>query len=135
MWVRILPRVPLKSTNLALFPLRCKDVLPMSGKIHFTEEDYKRGLDPKDSRIAAALGDQGQKEKMLEEQLEMSIAEIGLVVRTSNVLEAHGIFTVGALLEREPEDLLSIPNFGDKTLEEIYQALEGIGFSRSRRAV
>ena len=28
------------------------------------------------------------------------------------------------------EDLLSISNFGEKTLEEVYKALEGIGFCR-----
>ncbi|MEO2011683.1 MAG: DNA-directed RNA polymerase subunit alpha C-terminal domain-containing protein, partial [Pirellulaceae bacterium] len=28
------------------------------------------------------------------------------------------------------EDLLSISNFGEKTLDEVFQALEAIGFSR-----
>jgi DNA-directed RNA polymerase subunit alpha len=32
-----------------------------------------------------------------------------------------------------PEDLLSISNFGQKTLEEVYKALEGIGFYRKQR--
>ena len=66
----------------------------------------------------------------LEEKLEMSIAEIGLSVRTTNCLEDHGILTVRDLLQRRPKDLLAIPNFGEKTLEEVYKALEGIGFYR-----
>jgi DNA-directed RNA polymerase subunit alpha len=71
----------------------------------------------------------------LEEKLEMSTAEIGLSVRTTNCLEERGIFTVHDLLNCTRDDLLAISNFGEKTLEEVYKALEGIGFYRkSRRA-
>ncbi len=63
-------------------------------------------------------------------KLEMSTAEIGLSVRTTNCLEERGIFTVEDLLHCTPEYLLSIANFGEKTLEEVYKALEGIGFHR-----
>lgn len=67
------------------------------------------------------------------ERLEMSTAEIGLSVRTTNCLEERGIFTVLDLLNSTREDLLSISNFGEKTLEEVYQALEGIAFFRPSR--
>ena len=60
----------------------------------------------------------------------MSTAEIGLAVRTTNCLEERGIFTVNDLLHCTREDLLSISNFGEKTLEEVYKALEKIGFPR-----
>ncbi len=63
-------------------------------------------------------------------KLEMSTAEIGLSVRTTNCLEERGIFTVDDLLNCTREDLLSISNFGEKTLEEVYLALEGVGFFR-----
>jgi DNA-directed RNA polymerase subunit alpha len=63
-------------------------------------------------------------------RLEMSTAEIGLSVRTTNCLEERGIFTVNDLLHCTREDLLSISNFGEKTLEEVYKALEGVGFFR-----
>jgi DNA-directed RNA polymerase subunit alpha len=66
----------------------------------------------------------------LAEKLEMSTAEIGLTVRTTNCLEERGIFTVNDLLHCTREDLLSISNFGEKTLEEVYKALEAIGFRR-----
>ena len=66
----------------------------------------------------------------LAERLEMSTAEIGLTVRTTNCLEDRGIFTVSDLLGCTRDDLLSISNFGEKTLEEVYKALEGIGFYR-----
>jgi len=66
-------------------------------------------------------------------RLEMSTAEIGLSVRTTNCLEERGIFTVYDLLHTTREDLLSISNFGEKTLEEVYKSLENIGFHRRSR--
>ena len=65
------------------------------------------------------------------EKLEMSTAEIGLSVRTTNCLEEKGIFTVHDLLNCTRADLLSISNFGEKTLEEVYRSLEKIGFFRA----
>lgn len=69
----------------------------------------------------------------LKEKLEMSTAEIGLAVRTTNCLEERGVFTVNDLLHCTREDLLSISNFGEKTLEEVYKALENVGFYRPNR--
>jgi DNA-directed RNA polymerase subunit alpha len=66
-------------------------------------------------------------------RLEMSTAEIGLSVRTTNCLEERGIFTVNDLLHSTREDLLAISNFGEKTLEEVYRSLEGVGFFRRGR--
>ena len=65
------------------------------------------------------------------ERLEMSTAEIGLSVRTTNCLEERGIFTVNDLLNCTREDLLSISNFGEKTLGEVYKALANVGFHRT----
>ncbi len=72
-------------------------------------------------------------EKDMHDKLEMSTAEIGLSVRTTNCLEEEGIFTVADLLQCKRDDLLCISNFGEKTLEEVYEALENIGFFRSDR--
>jgi len=69
----------------------------------------------------------------LRAKLEMSTAEIGLSVRTTNCLEERGIFTVEDLLNCTREDLLSISNFGEKTLEEVYKALENHDFFRTGR--
>jgi len=70
-------------------------------------------------------------EREMATKLELSTAEIGLTVRTTNCLEERGIFTVNDLLHCTRDDLLAISNFGEKTLEEVYKALEGIGFYRS----
>ena len=67
------------------------------------------------------------------ERLDMSTAEIGLSVRTTNCLEERGIFTVRDLLNCTRDDLLSISNFGEKTLEEVYKSLESVGFFRPSR--
>lgn len=66
----------------------------------------------------------------MQEKLGLSTAEIGLTVRTTNCLEEKGIFTVNDLLNTTRAELLSISNFGEKTLEEVYKALEAIGFYR-----
>jgi DNA-directed RNA polymerase subunit alpha len=71
--------------------------------------------------------------RRMKERLELSTAEIGLQVRTTNCLEEKGIFTVRDLLQSSPDTLLSIANFGEKTLEEVYLALEKIGYSREWR--
>ncbi|RMF90014.1 MAG: DNA-directed RNA polymerase subunit alpha [Planctomycetota bacterium] len=85
------------------------------------------------SRIPVSQAALYQRE--LEEKLAMSTAEMDLSVRTTNCLEEKGIVTVGQLLQREPKDLLSIANFGQKTLEEVYEALEKIGFYRASKGV
>jgi DNA-directed RNA polymerase subunit alpha len=66
-----------------------------------------------------------------DQRLEMSTAEIGLPVRTVNCLEDHGVFTVEQLLSCTPEKLLSFPNFGEKTLDEVYRILADIGLCRT----
>jgi DNA-directed RNA polymerase subunit alpha len=84
------------------------------------------------TRIPLCIVD--EKAKELTERLEMSTAEIGLSVRTTNCLEERGIFTVHDLLQCTREDLLSISNFGEKTLDEVYKALASIGFARRNKA-
>ena len=77
------------------------------------------------------LSARDEEAKLMQSRLEMSTAEINLTVRTTNCLEERGIFTVRDLLNCTPDDLLSIANFGEKTLEEVYSSLESFGFRRS----
>lgn len=62
--------------------------------------------------------------------LSFSLAQLGLVQRTINAIEENmpHVQTVEDLLQCSTTDLLSIPNFGDKTLEEIYTRLAEVGF-------
>lgn len=83
------------------------------------------------TRVPLSKAEERHRER--QEKLEMSTAEIGLSVRTTNCLEEKGIFTVQDLLKTTPSDLLGISNFGEKTLEEVYKALDVIGFSRNQK--
>ena len=87
------------------------------------------------ARTRIPLSQTEEKSRLMKERLELSTAEIGLSVRTTNCLEERGIFTVRELLYCRPDELLSISNFGEKTLEEVYLALEEIGFNRPVRTV
>src|SRR5207237_4469655 len=80
------------------------------------------------SRTRIPLSRQDENTRLMKERLEMSTAEIGLSVRTTNCLEERGIFTVRDLLNSTPEQLLGIANFGEQTLAEVYKALEKFGF-------
>lgn len=85
------------------------------------------------STTRVPLSRQDEQARLMQERLEMSTAEIGLTVRTTNCLEDRGIFTVRDLLNSTPDDLLGIANFGEKTLEEVYKALEKFGFYRASK--
>jgi DNA-directed RNA polymerase subunit alpha len=68
-----------------------------------------------------------------DDRLELPLAETELSVRTVNCLEEQGLFTVKDLLHCTPQRLLDIPNFGEKTLQSVYDALEKVGFCRPSR--
>lgn len=85
------------------------------------------------SRTRVPLSRQDEEARLTRQRLDMSTAEIGVSVRTTNCLEERGIFTVRDLLNSTPDQLLSIANFGEKTLEEVYKALEKFGFYRPGR--
>ena len=83
------------------------------------------------ARTRIPLSAAEEETRTLREKLDLSTAEIGLTVRTTNCLEEKGIFSVRDLLNTTRSELLSINNFGEKTLEEVYASLEKIGFCRS----
>jgi DNA-directed RNA polymerase subunit alpha len=82
------------------------------------------------ARTRIPLSAAEEETRNLREKLDLSTAEIGLTVRTTNCLEEKGIFSVRDLLNTTRADLLSISNFGEKTLEEVFKSLEDIGFYR-----
>ncbi len=65
----------------------------------------------------------------LEEKLRMGIEELNLSVRAYNCLKKKGINTVGELVRLKREDLMSLKNFGKKSLEEVERVLESLGLS------
>jgi hypothetical protein len=67
-------------------------------------------------------------------KLDLSVAEIGLPVRVVNYLQQRQVLTVNDLLHCTPGDLLRIPNFAAKTLEQVYRCLARLGFQRQSAA-
>lgn len=66
----------------------------------------------------------------LPEVLDMGLSGLGISVRSVNALEEKGVFTVGQLLRWTREELEGIPNFGAKSVEQVYRALERVGLRR-----
>ncbi len=70
-------------------------------------------------------------EKNKEHVLEMAIEELDLSVRSFNCLKRAGINTVEDLTNKTEEDMMKVRNLGLKSLEEVIQKLESLGFSLS----
>ncbi len=59
----------------------------------------------------------------LEEKLNRSLAELNLSVRATNCLESEGINSVRDLVSRTEDQLLTVRNFGETTLQEVRERL------------
>src|SRR6266498_5314253 len=59
---------------------------------------------------------------------QIAIEELDLSVRAFNCLKANDITTVGQLLTKKEDELLSLRNFGRKSLDEIKETLVEKGF-------
>lgn len=69
--------------------------------------------------------DDNGKEKILE----MTIEDLDLSVRSFNCLKRAGINTVEDLINKSEEDMMKVRNLGRKSLEEVIQKLNSLGFS------
>ncbi len=67
--------------------------------------------------------------KRFAEVLQMPVAQLNLPVRTVNFLEDDGVLLVEDLLNCTRERLLAIPNFGEKALEQVFNALRDVGLA------
>ena len=68
-------------------------------------------------------------DKGKEKVLEMTIEELDLSVRSFNCLKRAGIYTVEYLINRSQDDMMKVRNLGRKSLEEVIDKLESLGFS------
>ncbi len=87
----------------------------------FTDPDRQRAVDefPIEG-IGAAVG--GGMDDVLIEELELG-------VRSYNCLKREGIQTVGDLVTKTEAELLNIPNFGKKSIDEVKEKLDERGLS------
>ncbi|MDY4813501.1 MAG: DNA-directed RNA polymerase subunit alpha [Ruminococcus sp.] len=68
-------------------------------------------------------------DKGKEKVLEMTIEELDLSVRSFNCLKRAGINTVEDLISKSEEDMMKVRNLGRKSLEEVVQKLNSLGFN------
>jgi DNA-directed RNA polymerase subunit alpha len=93
----------------------------------FTDADRVEELTSRDGAAAAeavaataAAGAEGD-DRLIEE------LEIG--VRAYNCLKRAGIQTIGDLLQKSDSELKAIPNFGERSIDEVKEALTALGLS------
>ncbi len=67
-------------------------------------------------------------DKGKEKILEMTIEDLDLSVRSFNCLKRAGINTVEDLINKSEEDMMKVRNLGRKSLEEVVQKLNSLGF-------
>ena len=68
-------------------------------------------------------------DKGKEKVLEMTIEELDLSVRSFNCLKRAGINTVEDLINKSEEDMMKVRNLGRKSLEEVVQKMNSLGFN------
>ncbi|NQX83278.1 MAG: DNA-directed RNA polymerase subunit alpha [Mycoplasmataceae bacterium] len=109
--------------------MKPSDVVAMAGAIlknHYATFEELTTLN------LSKINDMFEEEKILKEddtQLEMTIEELNLSVRSENGLEKAEIKTVGELINRPFSALKQIENLGDKSVSEIVEAIQNLGLS------
>lgn len=94
--------------------------------ITFEEEEVPTAEEPVPAAVAAAgLGDADKLRELLNQPVDI----IELSVRASNCLKAAKIRTIGDLVSRKDDELISYKNFGKKSLDEIKERLTELNLS------
>lgn len=78
-------------------------------------------------------GSSGGMDPALEAKLNMNLAELNLSVRATNCLESENITTVRELVQKSPDQLLEVRNFGETTLNEVREKLSELGLRLGMR--
>ncbi len=106
-----------------------EEALSMSAKIIINHMRYIAGIS--EEALAAVSLETEEISRLTSEMIETPIENLDLSVRVFNSLKRTGITTVGEVLEllRKGEDaVLSIRNFGEKSLEELRQKMREKGY-------
>jgi DNA-directed RNA polymerase subunit alpha len=87
----------------------------------FTDPDRQRALDEFPIEGIGVAAGSGMEDVLIE--------ELELGVRSYNCLKREGIQTVGDLVTKTEAELLNIPNFGKKSIDEVKEKLDERGLS------
>ena len=103
-----------------------KEVISLSAKIMSDYVDVFVSLveKMKSQEILVSQDDEKQTKK-----LEMSIEDLDLSVRSYNCLKRAGIHTVQDLVKKSEDDMLKVRNLGKKSLDEVMNKLQELGFN------
>ena len=71
-------------------------------------------------------------DKGKEKNLEMTIEELDLSVRSFNCLKRAGINTVNDLTEKTEEEMMKVRNLGKKSFDEVKEKLSSLGFQMKK---
>jgi DNA-directed RNA polymerase subunit alpha len=72
---------------------------------------------------------QAEEDEALKEILDAPISKLELSVRASNCLEAENISTIRDVVKRNEEEMLTIRNFGQTSLDELKEKLTAYGLN------
>ena len=113
------------TTNGALMPeeaLRQAAELLVDRLMIFTDPERTRSSEEYELEAGAQPPAGGGMNDMLIEELELG-------VRSYNCLKREGIQTVGDLISKTEAELLNIPNFGKKSIDEVKEKITGRGLT------
>jgi DNA-directed RNA polymerase subunit alpha len=116
--------------------IRPEDALSEAAKILMKHLTPIAGVEPIDAEFVmsgADNDDDGRDDGRKNELYEKPIEELDLSVRVFNSLKRTGITTIGDvldMLDRGPDAMLAIRNFGEKSLDELVEKLRDKGYLR-----
>jgi DNA-directed RNA polymerase subunit alpha len=82
-----------------------------------------------EEELEAASGDEQRKPEIKNENLNRSVEELELSVRSYNCLKNANIQSIGELVQKTENEMLKTKNFGRKSLNEIKEILSTMGLS------
>jgi DNA-directed RNA polymerase subunit alpha len=107
--------------------------LSMSAKILIDHQRHLAGIS--EETLAAITEEAGVEDHLTSEMIETPIENLDLSVRVFNSLKRTGITTVGEVLElldKGEEAVMSIRNFGEKSLDELRLKMREKGYLRDQ---
>lgn len=114
--------------------VRPEEALSQAGQILIKHIAVISGVQPPDEewlQRQAAPPDEDKSEKPQRAYYDKLIEELDLSVRVFNSLKRTGITTIGDvldMLDRGPDAMLAIRNFGEKSLDELVEKLQEKGY-------
>jgi DNA-directed RNA polymerase subunit alpha len=109
-----------------------RDAVSLAAKLIRDHLNIFINLEDADDEMQEAQADQ-QRSVMTNENLDKSVEELELSVRSYNCLKNANIRTIRELVQKTEGEMLKTKNFGRKSLNEIKEILSGMGLSLGMR--